>query len=74
MSATGAEWEGEGNGELSSSRPPVRPSEFQVDGRMEGGSDGGLFVGQVLGGRIPETALNGAMHYRENLDVGFRVA
>ena len=48
----------------------VRPSEFQVDG----GSDGGLFVGQVLEGRNPETAPNGAMHYRENLDVGFRVA
>ena len=58
--------EGEGNGELCSSRP----SEFQVDG----GSDGGLFVGQVLEGRNPETAPNGAMHYRENLDVGFRVA
>ena len=52
----------------------VRPSEFQVDGGREGGSDGGLFVGQVLEGRNPETAPNGAMHYRENLDVGFRVA
>ena len=38
---------------------------------MEEGTDGGLFVGQVLEGRNPETAPNGAMHYRENLDVGF---
>ena len=60
----------EGNGELSSSRPSVRPGSKS----MEGGSDGGLFVGQVLEGRNPETEPNGAMHYRENLDVGFRVA
>ena len=47
--------------------PSVRvPSRWR-----EGGSDGGLFVGQVLEGRNPETAPNGAMHYRENLDVGF---
>ena len=50
--------------------PSARPSSKS----MEGGSDGGLFVGQVLEGRNPETAPNGAMHYRENLDVGFRVA
>ena len=60
--------------ETENSAHPVRPSEFQVDGGREGGSDGGLFVGQVLEGRNPETAPNGAMHYRENLDVGFRVA
>ena len=55
---------------IPSARPSVRvPSRWR-----EGGSDGGFFVGQVLEGRTPETAPNGAMHYRENLDVGFRVA
>ena len=65
---------GKGRETENSAHPADRPSEFQVDGRGERGSDGGLFVGQVLDGRNPETAPNGAMHYRENLDVGFRVA